>query len=81
MQSKRYDQVQPIEGSSLYKRISLEMMHQYPGQVYLRLEPISHAPVIMIQVMPGDIAAISLLGDPKEELADADDDFQPGDSG
>ena len=71
---------------NLYKRISLEFLSSFPGHVYLRFEPFSKAPAIMVQVLPGDIVAISQLADPGivsvEEVDDlpADDDFQPGDS-
>jgi hypothetical protein len=78
------------EQTTLYRRISLEFLHQYPGHVFLRLEPHSKAPAIMFQVLPGDIVAISQLADlgpdgkritavEADELAD--DDFRPGDSG
>lgn len=79
---------------NLYKRISLEFINTFPGQVYLRFEPFSKQPAIMIQVLPGDIVFISELAEPyktgprKGERVTAveadetvyDDDFQPGDS-
>lgn len=72
--------------SNLYKRIELEFLGQFPGQVYLRLEPFSKSPAIMIQVLPGDIVAISQLANPvpsggRVTAVEADDDFRQGDSG
>lgn len=52
------------EKENLYKRISLEFMSQFPGQVYLRFEPFGKVPAIMIQVLPADIVAICQLGYP-----------------
>lgn len=63
---------------NLYRHISLEFMNSFPGQVYLRFEPFSKAPAIMIQVMPGDMVDISRLAGPyettvKDELEEQDD--------
>lgn len=79
--------------NNLYKRISLEFLNSYPGQVYLRFEPVDNGPAIMVQVLPADIVAISLLAEPYtsgprkgkratiiEVDEPADDDFQAGDS-
>lgn len=55
----------PTPAISMFKRISLELFHQYPGQTFLRLEP-WEGPVIMVRVLPGDIAAISFLGERDE---------------
>jgi hypothetical protein len=60
---RRKTEVTPIEEHSLYRRISLHLLSQFPGIVWLRLEPHGHGPAIMIQVKPGDIAAIGVLGD------------------
>lgn len=60
---KRITSVEPITEVSLYDRISLELSHTWPGQIYLRFEPHANGgPAIMIQVKPGDIAAIARLG-------------------
>lgn len=57
-----------IEQNSFYKRISLEFFtpdESFPGQVYLRFEPFGDKrPAIMVQVLPGDIVAISQLAEP-----------------
>jgi hypothetical protein len=45
-----------------YRRVSLELSHSWPGEVYLRLEPFD-GPAIMVRVMPGDIVAISQLAE------------------
>lgn len=52
------------ERTNLYKRISLEFVSSFPGQVYLRFEPFGKVPAIMIQVLPADIVAITKLGEP-----------------
>jgi hypothetical protein len=44
----------------IYKRISLELLSQYPGVMFLRLEPVS-GPVIMIEVKPDDLNSIGRL--------------------
>lgn len=81
------------EKNNLYKRISLEFLSSFPGQVYLRFEPVDNGPAVMLRVLPADIVAISMLAEPYEsgprkgerrtvvELDKlADDDFQAGDS-
>jgi hypothetical protein len=54
------------EKNNLYKRISLEFLNSFPGQVYLRFEPFSKVPAFMVQVLPADIVAISRLAEPYE---------------
>ncbi len=63
---QRRVEAEPI-GRSRFRRISLELLHQWPGIIWLRLEPRDDGPVLMIQVDPGDIAAISALGDKVQE--------------
>jgi len=50
------------QNTYLYRKISLELLHQYPGHVFLRLEPWT-GPASMIEVGPGDIVNIGRLGD------------------
>jgi hypothetical protein len=46
----------------LYRKISLELLHQYPGHVFLRLESWA-GPASLIEVAPGDLVNISKLAD------------------
>lgn len=49
----------PIQdGDHFYKRISIELSHSWPGEVYLRFEPFM-GPAIMVRVLPGDIISLS----------------------
>jgi len=58
-----------VPDSRLYKSISLELLHQWPGRIFLKLEPFpAGSPVIMIEVMSGDLREITKLSGWADEL-------------